>query len=73
MKSSTFWDVTSCSPLRPTDVSQENVVSIFRVKEYAKRKACVNPLLLHLLHAGVFLGLFFDTEDGGYVFHKNFG
>jgi hypothetical protein len=27
----------------------------------------------HLFHAGIFLGLFFDPEDGGDMFLRNFG
>jgi hypothetical protein len=47
LKSSVFWDITLCSPL----------------KEYA---CC-------LLHAGFLRGLFFDPEDGDYVFFQNIG
>jgi hypothetical protein len=31
MKSSIFWDITSCSPVKVNDVSEEHIVSIFRV------------------------------------------
>jgi hypothetical protein len=33
LKSSMFWDITPCSPLKSTDVSEEHIASIFRVKE----------------------------------------
>jgi hypothetical protein len=31
MKSVIFWDITPCSPLRSTEVSEEHIASIFRV------------------------------------------
>jgi hypothetical protein len=33
MKSIIFWDMTPCSPLSLTDVSEEHIASIFRVEE----------------------------------------
>jgi hypothetical protein len=33
MKSSIFWDVMPSSPLKSTDISEEHVVSVFRLKE----------------------------------------
>jgi hypothetical protein len=33
MRSSVFWDITPCSPLKATDVSEEHVASIFRVED----------------------------------------
>jgi hypothetical protein len=33
MKSSIFWDITPYTPFKLTDVSEEHVVSIFRVEE----------------------------------------
>jgi hypothetical protein len=33
MKSYVFWDITPCSPVRATYVSEEHVASIFRVEE----------------------------------------
>jgi hypothetical protein len=33
MKSSTFWDITQCSPLKFTVVSEEHVASLFRVEK----------------------------------------
>jgi hypothetical protein len=32
-KSSIFWDIAPCSPLKSTDVSEEHVASIFRFEE----------------------------------------
>jgi hypothetical protein len=47
MKSSVFWDITQCIPL----------------------KACLPPPSRGILG----LDLFFDPEDGGDVFLRNFG
>jgi hypothetical protein len=33
VKASIFWDITPCIPLKVTDVSEENVASVFRVEE----------------------------------------
>jgi hypothetical protein len=33
LKSIIFWDMTPCSPLSSTDVSEEHIASIFRVEE----------------------------------------
>jgi hypothetical protein len=33
MKTYIFWDITACSPLKSTDVSEEYVASIFKVEE----------------------------------------
>jgi hypothetical protein len=33
LKSIIFWDMTPCSPLISTDVSEEHIASIFRVEE----------------------------------------
>jgi hypothetical protein len=40
MKGSIFWDITPCSPWKSTDVSEEHIVSIFKIK---------NPAACHLL------------------------
>jgi hypothetical protein len=51
MKSSIFWDITSCSLLQFSGFSEGLVVSIF--------------ILLPAFHGGFLLDLFFDPEDGG--------
>jgi hypothetical protein len=38
MKSSIFWDVTPCSLLSSTDVSEEHIASIFRVEEIIQQE-----------------------------------
>jgi hypothetical protein len=38
MKSSVLWDITSCSPLKSIEFSEEHVCSIFRAEEVAKQK-----------------------------------
>jgi hypothetical protein len=56
MKCTIFWDITQCSPLKVSDVSEEHVACIFRVEA----ELC--------FHTGLLLGLFFDPEDGGDMF-----
>jgi hypothetical protein len=33
MKTTIFWDISPCSPLKSTGVSEEHIASIFRVEE----------------------------------------
>jgi hypothetical protein len=40
LKSIIFWDITPCSPLS-TDVTEENIASIFRVEEEAEQETSV--------------------------------
>jgi hypothetical protein len=44
MKSSIFWDITQCSPLKVSNVLEEHVASIFRIKpkHEASKKKVVN-------------------------------
>jgi hypothetical protein len=53
MKSTIFWDMMPCSPLKSTDISEKHIASIFRA------------LLATCFHAGFLLGLLFDPEEGG--------
>jgi hypothetical protein len=52
MKSSVFWDVTPCSPLKAN--------RRFEGKYFLQLATC--------FQAGFLLGLFFDPEDGGDMF-----
>jgi hypothetical protein len=49
-----------------TDVSEEHIASIFRVKKSGGK-------VFTCFHAGILLSLFFDPEDGGDMFLRNFG
>jgi hypothetical protein len=49
---------------KSTNVSEEHIAFIFRVKPGS---AC------YLLHAGFLLGFFFDPEDGDDMFLRNIG
>jgi hypothetical protein len=60
MKSTVFWDLIPCGPLKFTNVSVGHSASIFRVEEQANQSACK-------------LGLLLDPEDGGNMFLLNAG
>jgi hypothetical protein len=52
MKSSVFWDMTPCSPLK------------------VKQNSRIRWQAATCFHAGFFVGLFFDLEDGGDMFFR---
>jgi hypothetical protein len=60
-----------------TDVSEEHIFSIFMVEEQAEQETSLKAggfaLSTTCFHAGFLLGLFFDPEDGGDMFLRNFG
>jgi hypothetical protein len=62
MKSSTFWNITPCSPVKVNQHFEGTIASTFTVQEHAKHKASC----LH--HVGFLAGLFFNSEDGGSMF-----
>jgi hypothetical protein len=41
MKSSIFWNITPCSPLKVNRFSEEHIASIFRVEEQAEQETSV--------------------------------
>jgi hypothetical protein len=45
MRSYVFWDITPCSPLEVSNVSEENVASIFRVEECVKQESTIKELV----------------------------
>jgi hypothetical protein len=67
MKISVSWDITPYSPVKLTDISEENIASIFRVEESAKQET------IALLHAGLLLGLFLNPKNGDRIFLRNVG
>jgi hypothetical protein len=71
MNSTVFWNITLCSPLKSTDVSEEHIASIFRVEEKAEQET--RARLATFFRAGVLLDLFFDPEDGDDTFLRNVG
>jgi hypothetical protein len=69
MKGVIFWDVTQCSPVKSSDISEECTVSIFRVSEAGgKQNPTCNTLLASLL-----LALLLDPGNGGGRFLRNVG
>jgi hypothetical protein len=80
MKGIIFWDITPCSPLS-TEVSEEHIVSIFRVEKISWTKTSVKAggrlgrrgLAATRFHAGFLFSVFFDLEDGDDIFLRNFG
>jgi hypothetical protein len=81
MKSVIFWDITPCSSLKVvrSDISEENVASIFRVEDICRLAllSCFlyNPSFLEahcsacfLIHAVFLVASSFEPEDGGYRF-----
>jgi hypothetical protein len=41
LKSSVFWDIKPCSPLKVNHVSEEHVACISRVKKQVKQETCM--------------------------------
>jgi hypothetical protein len=60
-----FWDLTPCSLVKLTNISEVCTIPIFRIEEEAKHAICKNLLLVSCL--------LFDPEDGGSTFVRNFG
>jgi hypothetical protein len=58
-----FWDITPCSPVIVSDVSEEHIPSISKSKREPSSAVC-------LLHIRFFLSLLLDPEDGGDVSPK---
>jgi hypothetical protein len=61
MKSSIFWDITQCSPLK------------FNRRLEGTCRLHLQSSISYLLHAGFLLGLFFDPEDRGNIFLPKVG
>jgi hypothetical protein len=78
MKSSIFWDITPCSPLKVNRRFgwtchlhlQGRRISQARNQREARSKQSTD---CYLLHAGFLHGLFFGLEDGGDKFLRNVG
>jgi hypothetical protein len=64
MKSTIFWDITPCSPLKVKQCLGGIFASIFMVEGQTKEETRMK-FTCYLIHAGFLFGLFFDPEDGG--------
>jgi hypothetical protein len=71
MKSSVFWGISACCPLKANRRFGEHVASIFQVEEYAKKETSVKVELFALLSQWFLLGIHFDPDDGGDMFLQN--
>jgi hypothetical protein len=65
MKSSIFWDITPCRPVK-ADVLEEHTASVFRLKIKPSNKP-------ELSRQQAKLGWIVKPEDGGDVFLRNVG
>jgi hypothetical protein len=63
MKSSIFWNVTACRPLKVNWHSGGTCHLHLQGQRMSQAS--------NVLHAGFFLGPFFEPEDGGDMFHQN--
>jgi hypothetical protein len=74
IKSSIFWDITSCSPLKVNrtfeGICRRNLQGQTISEVRNQREA---GSTCYLRHAGFSLGLFFDPEDVGNGFLRNVG
>jgi hypothetical protein len=72
MKSTIFWDITPCSPLSVNRRFGETYrLHLQGRKNKLSKKSAWK--LATCFHAGFLLSLFFDPEDGGHMFLRNFG
>jgi hypothetical protein len=62
MKSTTFWDITPCSPLSVNRLSEEHIAFIFRVENISSAR--------NQLASRTFSN---DREDGSDMFLRNVG
>jgi hypothetical protein len=73
MNSSIFWDITPDSPLkvnRRFGKTRRFYLQLRRISQ-AKKQRKAGRKQDYLLHAGFFIGLSFDPEDGGDMFLRN--
>jgi hypothetical protein len=80
MKSSTFWDITPCSPLKVNSLFGGTCQLHLQDRRLSEAR---NPrenrwlrsaaLLATCFHFGFLFGLFFDPEDGGDMFLRYVG
>jgi hypothetical protein len=71
MKSSIFWDITPCSPLKTN--RRFRGTCRLHLQGRISRARNQRALLATCFHAGFLSGLFFNPEDGGDMFLRNVG
>jgi hypothetical protein len=70
MKSTIFWDIMPCSPLKV----DQRFRGTYHLHFQGRRISQANRApLATCFHAGFLLGLFFDPEDGGDMLLRNVG
>jgi hypothetical protein len=72
IKSSVFWDTTPCSALKLNRRFKGTCLQLqgWWMSQAKKKKNSLNQIASR---AGFLLGLFFDPEDGGDMYHPNIG
>jgi hypothetical protein len=52
---------------------EEHIAPIFRVEKYAEQDITMKTGGKQVFHAGILIGMFFDSEDGDDMFLRNVG
>jgi hypothetical protein len=73
MKSTNFWDLMDIVRQKSADVSEVLLPPHSMPKSKPRKKPETSGSTCHLLLAGFFLGLLFDTEDGENAILRNDG
>jgi hypothetical protein len=69
LKSTIFWDITPCSPLK----INRHFGGTYRLHLHGRSISRARNYVATCFHAGFLIGLFFDREDGGDMFLRNVG
>jgi hypothetical protein len=75
MKTTIFWDMTPCSPLkinRRFGGAYRLHLQVRRISRARNQRESRYAVLATCFHVGFFIDLFFVREDGGDMFLRNF-